>query len=103
MPGVGRSRVGIVPDITLEASRKMEVFAHARQKNDKQVAAKMRSRSLCGAHTIRSMITITEEQRELYRTEGYLILPGVIPPDMLNMLREECSYYLGYYDSIMDS
>jgi hypothetical protein len=46
---------------------------------------------------------ITDEQRELYRTEGHMILPGVIPPDMLNMLREECSYYLGYYDSIMDA
>jgi hypothetical protein len=49
------------------------------------------------------MITITEEQRQLYKTEGYMILPGVIPPAMLNMLREECSYYLGYYDSIMDA
>lgn len=49
------------------------------------------------------MITITDEQRELYRTEGYMILPGVIPPDTLTMLREECSYYLGYYDSIMDA
>ena len=49
------------------------------------------------------MITITEAQRELYRQEGYLILPGVIPSDLLEMLREECSYYLGYYDSIMDA
>jgi hypothetical protein len=48
-------------------------------------------------------MVITEEQRELYKTEGYMILPGVIPPAMLNMLREECSYYLGYYDSIMDA
>ncbi len=46
---------------------------------------------------------ITEEQRELYRTEGYLILPAVIPPAMLTMLREDCSYYLGYYDSLMDA
>jgi ectoine hydroxylase-related dioxygenase (phytanoyl-CoA dioxygenase family) len=49
------------------------------------------------------MITISEKQRELYRTEGYMILPAVIPPDMLSMLREECSYYLGYFDSIMDA
>jgi ectoine hydroxylase-related dioxygenase (phytanoyl-CoA dioxygenase family) len=48
-------------------------------------------------------LVISEQQRELYRTEGYMILPAVIPPDMLNMLREECSYYLGYYDSIMDA
>jgi hypothetical protein len=46
---------------------------------------------------------ITEAQRESYRTEGYMILPAVIPPAMLNMLREECSYYLGYYDSLMDA
>ena len=32
-----------------------------------------------------------------------MILPGVIPADLLEMLREECSYYLGYYDSMMDA
>lgn len=32
-----------------------------------------------------------------------MIVPGVIPGEMLSMLREECSYYLGYFDSIMDS
>ena len=30
------------------------------------------------------MITISDDQRELYKNEGYLILPGVIPPDMLD-------------------
>jgi ectoine hydroxylase-related dioxygenase (phytanoyl-CoA dioxygenase family) len=49
------------------------------------------------------MITISDKQREQYKQEGYLILPAVIPCDMLTMLREECSYYLGYYDSIMDT
>jgi hypothetical protein len=49
------------------------------------------------------MITISQEQRELYRTEGYMILPAVIPLEMLEMLREECSYYLGYMDGLMDS
>ena len=49
------------------------------------------------------MAMITEQQREQYRTEGYMILPGVIPAEMLSMLREECSYYLGYYDSLMDA
>src|SRR5271156_4721117 len=49
------------------------------------------------------MITITQAQRDLYRTEGYMILPAVIPPAMLSMLREECSYYLGYYDALMDA
>ena len=49
------------------------------------------------------VLDITDAQRELYRTEGYMVLPGVIPPAMLTMLREECGYYLGYYDSIMDA
>ena len=48
-------------------------------------------------------MVITDEQRELYRNEGYMILPGAIPQEMLSMLREECSYYLGYFDSIMDA
>ena len=62
----------------------------------------MRSQLCFTIDTVAGMM-ITDEQRQLYRTEGYMILPGVIPPDMLNMLREECSYYLGYYDSIMDA
>ena len=49
------------------------------------------------------MITISQEQRDLYQKEGYMILPAVIPPDMLEMLREECSYYIGYMDALMDS
>ena len=50
-----------------------------------------------------TMNIVPESQRELYQKEGYMILPGVIPPDLLTMLREECSYYLGYYDSMMDA
>ncbi len=49
------------------------------------------------------MNIITEAHRELYQKEGYMILPGVIPPNLLEMLREECSYFLGYYDSQMDA
>jgi hypothetical protein len=49
------------------------------------------------------MKIVSDSQRELYKKEGYMILPGVIPPAMIEMLREECSYYLGYCDSIMDS
>src|ERR1043166_2579595 len=49
------------------------------------------------------MNIIPQDQRDLYKEEGYMILPGVIPPDMLEMLREECSYYLGYFDSILDA
>lgn len=49
------------------------------------------------------MNIVPESQRESYKKEGYMILPGVIPAEMLDMLREECSYYLGYYDSMMDA
>jgi len=49
------------------------------------------------------MNLITDAHRELYKKEGYMIFPGVIPADMLAMLREECSYFLGYYDSQMDA
>jgi len=60
-------------------------------------------RFLCRIYYPYCMITISQAQRDLYRNEGYMILPAVIPTDMLEMLREECSYYLGYYDSIMDT
>ncbi len=46
---------------------------------------------------------ITDEQRRLYHDEGYMILERVIPDDLLVMLREECSYFLGYYDAQLDA
>jgi ectoine hydroxylase-related dioxygenase (phytanoyl-CoA dioxygenase family) len=46
---------------------------------------------------------ISEEQKELYGVEGYVIFERVIPDDILQMLREECSYFLGYKDAQMDS
>ena len=45
---------------------------------------------------------VSEEQRELYQTEGYMIFEKVIPDDMLEMMRQECSYFLGYIDARMD-
>jgi ectoine hydroxylase-related dioxygenase (phytanoyl-CoA dioxygenase family) len=48
-------------------------------------------------------MVISESQQEQYRTEGYMILPQVIPTDQLTALREECSYYLGYCDALMDA
>jgi len=50
-----------------------------------------------------SMTIVPDTQRELYQKEGYMILPGVIPSDLLDMLREECSYHIGYLDALMDS
>ena len=46
---------------------------------------------------------ITAEHKQQYADEGYMILPSVIPDETLVMLREECSYFLGYMDSIMDA
>lgn len=48
-------------------------------------------------------MVISDEQRALYQSEGYMVLSGVIPPEMLTLLREECSYYLGYFDALMDA
>lgn len=46
---------------------------------------------------------VSEAQRKLYHQEGYMILERVIPPDMLQMLREECHYFVGYQDGQMDA
>ena len=46
---------------------------------------------------------IPRDQLDQYHDEGYMILERVIPDDMLQMLREECSYFLGYEDAEMDA
>lgn len=48
------------------------------------------------------MTLVSPEHKDLYHREGYMILSGVIPSDLLTMLREECSYFLGYKDAEMD-
>jgi ectoine hydroxylase-related dioxygenase (phytanoyl-CoA dioxygenase family) len=54
---------------------------------------------------VRAMKTtiVSDRDRQLYQNEGYMVLEQVIPDDMLQMLREECSYFLGYYDAQMDA
>ena len=52
--------------------------------------------------TRKNEIQISNEQKQLFADEGYMILEGVIPDDMLQMLREECSYFIGYMDAKMD-
>ncbi|MDE0442032.1 MAG: hypothetical protein OXL38_07925, partial [Gammaproteobacteria bacterium] len=42
---------------------------------------------------------VLDEDRQLYSDESYMVLKGVVPGDMLRMLREECSYFLGYMDA----
>lgn len=46
---------------------------------------------------------VSEEQRQLFAREGYMILPGIIPLETVRMLREECAYFLGYFDALMDN
>jgi ectoine hydroxylase-related dioxygenase (phytanoyl-CoA dioxygenase family) len=46
---------------------------------------------------------VTDKMKSQYQEEGYMILERVIPEDILQMLREECSYFLGYYDAQMDA
>ena len=48
-------------------------------------------------------LAIPEDQKKLFADEGYMILEAVIPDDMLQMLREECSYFIGYMDAKMDA
>jgi len=49
------------------------------------------------------MLDISQSDRDLFTTEGYMILPAVIPRDMLDLLREECSYFIGYFDAMIDN
>ncbi len=46
---------------------------------------------------------VSAEQKALFADEGYMILESVIPDDLLRMLREECSYFVGYMDAQMDA
>ena len=46
---------------------------------------------------------VGDAQRAQYADEGYMVLESVIAPDMLELLREECAYFLGYYDGQMDA
>jgi ectoine hydroxylase-related dioxygenase (phytanoyl-CoA dioxygenase family) len=46
---------------------------------------------------------VTDEQKQQYQQDGYMILERVIPEDMLTMLREECHYFVGYKDGQMDA
>ena len=48
-------------------------------------------------------LAISREQIDRYHDEGYLILERVIDDDTLQMLREECSYFMGYLDAEMDA
>lgn len=46
---------------------------------------------------------ITGEQTNQFHQEGYFILERAVPEAMLQMLREECSYFLGRKDQQMEN
>ncbi|MCJ8329180.1 MAG: phytanoyl-CoA dioxygenase family protein [Lentisphaeria bacterium] len=45
---------------------------------------------------------ISQGDLEQFKSEGFVSLENVIPADMLGMMREECSYFLGYEDCGLD-
>ena len=48
-------------------------------------------------------LIITDQQIKQYHEEGYFILEKAIPDEHLEILRNECSYFIGYADAQMDS
>lgn len=49
------------------------------------------------------MRIVLPSHMKTYDLEGFMILPSVISKDTLEMLREECSLYLGYADAALDA
>ncbi len=50
-----------------------------------------------------STIEISQEQRDLYRSEGYMILERAIPPSFLELLRGQCQQAIDRMDAQMDA
>lgn len=46
---------------------------------------------------------VTDAHRDQFEREGYFVLNAVVPEDLLVMLREECSYFIGYKDAQMEA
>lgn len=45
---------------------------------------------------------VTAEHARQFREEGYFLLPGVVPPDLLDLLRREAQYSIDRVDRMMD-
>ncbi len=45
---------------------------------------------------------ISEEQRKQFDEDGYFILESAVPDEMLQILKEECSYFLGRKDQELE-
>ena len=48
-------------------------------------------------------VTVSDEQKKLYREEGYCILERAIPPEQLEMLRSECQHYIDVINAELDA
>lgn len=46
---------------------------------------------------------ISEQHLQDYKSKGYFVLPAVIPPQQLEMLRSECMRYIGLIEADMDA
>ena len=53
--------------------------------------------------TTTATATITPEQKQAYQRDGYFVLEAVIPPDHLEMLREEAAKYIERIHAQMDA
>ncbi len=45
---------------------------------------------------------VDKQKSEIYAKEGYMICEWVFPEEKLQMMREECVYFLGYYNVELD-
>ena len=45
---------------------------------------------------------VSQSLVEQYREEGFCVLPAAINAGPLSMLREECAYFVGYMDALLD-
>jgi ectoine hydroxylase-related dioxygenase (phytanoyl-CoA dioxygenase family) len=48
-------------------------------------------------------VRISDEQKQQYKTEGYCILERVIPPDQLEMLRNQCQHFIDVINAELDA
>ena len=46
---------------------------------------------------------VSEGDKALFREEGYLVIERALSEETQRMLREECSYFVGYLDAQLDS
>jgi ectoine hydroxylase-related dioxygenase (phytanoyl-CoA dioxygenase family) len=46
---------------------------------------------------------ISEKDRQQFRDEGFFVLPGVVPPAHLAMMREVCGRFIATYDAEMEA